>query len=123
MAEPDAQSQIAVCQPNETVRLDVCLESETVWLTQSQMTIFFGCSTDDVGLDLKKIYPCRELDKEATIEESSVVQIEGRRKASRKVCPYNLDAYLCVVALDMLAKRGRGVKVVMTKLIGFREMA
>ena len=30
MPEPDAQNQIVVYQPNETVRLDVRLENETV---------------------------------------------------------------------------------------------
>ena len=30
-----AENQIAVYQPNETVRLDVRLENETVWLTQA----------------------------------------------------------------------------------------
>jgi len=90
------ENQIVVYQPNETVRLDVRLENETVWLTQSQMATLFGCSTDNVGLHLKNIYSCGELDKEATTEESSVVQIEGRRKVSRKVCLYNLDAIISV---------------------------
>ena len=90
------ENQIIVYQPNETVRLDVRLENETVWLTQSQMATLFGCSTDNVGLHLKNIYSCGELDKEATTEESSVVQIEGRRKVSRKVCLYNLDAIISV---------------------------
>ena len=31
------ENQIVVCQPNETVRLEVRMENETVWLTQSQM--------------------------------------------------------------------------------------
>ena len=91
-----SENQIVVYQPNETVRLDVRLENETVWLTQSQMATLFGCSTDNVGLHLKNIYSCGELDKEATTEESSVVQIEGRRKVSRKVCLYNLDAIISV---------------------------
>ena len=90
------ENQIIVYQPNETVRLDVRLENETVWLTQSQMATLFGCSTDNVGLHLKNIYSCGELDKEATTEDSSVVQVEGRRKVSRKVCLYNLDAIISV---------------------------
>jgi len=90
------ENQIVVYQPNETVRLDVRLENETVWLTQSQMATLFGCSTDNIGLHLKNVYSCGELDKEATTEESSVVQIEGRRKVSRKVCLYNLDAIISV---------------------------
>ena len=35
-----SENQIVVYQPNETVRLDVRLENETVWLTQSQMAAF-----------------------------------------------------------------------------------
>ena len=35
-----SENQIVVYQPNETVRLDVRLENETVWLTQSQMVAF-----------------------------------------------------------------------------------
>ena len=100
------ENQIIVYQPNETVRLDVRLENETVWLTQSQMATLFGCSTDNIGLHLKKIYSCGELDKGTTTEESSVVQIEGRRKVTQRVCFCKLDAYPGVVTLDMLAKRG-----------------
>ena len=38
----NAENQIVVYQPNETMRLDVRLENETVWLTQSQMAALFG---------------------------------------------------------------------------------
>ena len=34
-----AQNQIVVYQPNETVRLDVRLENESVWLTQELIVI------------------------------------------------------------------------------------
>ena len=34
------ENQIVVYQPNETVRLDVRLEKEAVWLTQEQMAAF-----------------------------------------------------------------------------------
>ena len=37
-----AENQIVVYQPNETVRLDVRLENETVWLTQEQIANLFG---------------------------------------------------------------------------------
>ena len=63
------ENQIVVYQPNETVRLDVRLENETVWLTQSQMATLFGCSTDNIGLHLKNVYSCGELDKVATTED------------------------------------------------------
>ena len=37
-----AGNQIVVYQPNETVRLDVRVENETVWLTQEQIANLFG---------------------------------------------------------------------------------
>ena len=92
----DPQNQIVVYQPDKTVRLEVRLENETVWLTQAQMATLFGCSTDNVGLHLKNIYACGELDRNSTAEESSVVQVEGRRKVSRRVSFYNLDAIISV---------------------------
>ena len=36
------ENQIVVYQPNETVRLDVRLENETVWLSQEQISNLFG---------------------------------------------------------------------------------
>ena len=90
------ENQIVVYQPNETVRLDVRLENETVWLTQSQMATLFGCSTDNIGLHLKNVYAVGELLREATTEDFSVVRKEGARQVRRNVTCYNLDAIISV---------------------------
>jgi len=92
----ETENQIVVYQPNETVRLDVRLENETVWLTQAQMATLFGCSTDNIGLHLKNIYSVGELSKEATTEDFSVVRMEGARQVRRIVTCYNLDAIISV---------------------------
>ena len=42
-----SENQIVVYQPNETVRLDVRLENETVWLTQGQRATLFGCDVKE----------------------------------------------------------------------------
>ena len=52
---PTKKNEIVVYQPNETLRLDVRLEDETVWLTQSQMGTLFGCTTRNVRLHLENI--------------------------------------------------------------------
>jgi len=91
-----ARNEIVVYQPDETVRLEVRVENETVWLTQSQMAELFGCGTDNVGLHLKNIYAVGELSKEATAEEFSVVRREGARMVNRRVTCYNLDAIISV---------------------------
>ena len=91
-----AENQIVVYQPNETVRLDVRLENETVWLSQSQMAVLFGCSTDNIGLHLKNVFAVGELSREATTEDFSVVRREGSRQVRRNVTCYNLDAIISV---------------------------
>ena len=78
------ENQIVVYQPNETVRLDVRLENETVWLTQSQMATLFGCSTDNIGLHLKNVYAVGELSREATTEDFSVVRKEVMSSLCRR---------------------------------------
>ena len=68
----------------------------TAWLSQRQMAELFDVSTDNVGLHLKNIYDDGELQREATAEESSVVQTEGGREVRRPVTLFNLDAILAV---------------------------
>jgi hypothetical protein len=90
------KNEIVLYQPDEAIKLEVRLEGETVWLTQAQIALLFGCSTDNVGLHLKNIYKEQELDKNSTTEEISVVRQEGNRIVKRNVLNYNLDAILSV---------------------------
>jgi hypothetical protein len=71
-------------------------KDESVWLSQREMAELFDVTTDNVGLHLKNIYEDGELTREATSEESSVVQTEGTRQVQRPVTLYNLDAILAV---------------------------
>ena len=68
----------------------------TVWLGQRQMAELFDVSPDNIGLHLKNIYADGELLREATTEDSSVVQTEGGRDVRRPLTLYNLDAILAV---------------------------
>ncbi len=88
--------EIILYQPDSTVQLEVRLEQETVWLSQVQMAQLLGCSTDNIGLHLKKIYDEGEIEMVATAEDFSVVRLEGNRMVHRKVRHYNLDAILSV---------------------------
>ena len=92
----ETKNEIVVYQPNETMRLDVRLENETVWLTQSQMGLLFGCTTRNVRLHLENIYSCGELDQEATRKDFFLVRQEGSRQVKRNVTCYNLDAIISV---------------------------
>ena len=90
------KNEIVVYQPNETIRLDVRLENETVWLTQSQMGLLFGCTTRNVRLHLENIYSCGELTQESTRKDFFLVRQEGARQVKRNVTCYNLDAIISV---------------------------
>ena len=71
-------------------------KDQSVWLTQREMAELFDVSADNVGLHLKNIFEDGELSREATTEESSVVQTEGSRQVQRPVTLYKLDAILAV---------------------------
>ena len=73
-------------------------ENQTVWLTQREMAQLFAVSTDNIGLHLKNIYEDGELTREATTEESSVVQTEGGREVQRPITLYNLEAILSAIS-------------------------
>ena len=77
-------------------RIQLRAEQDTVWLTQREMAELFDVSQDNVGLHLKNIFQDQELSREATTEESSVVQKEGVREVRRPLTLYNLDAILAV---------------------------
>ncbi len=71
-------------------------KDQTVWLSQREMAQLFDVGVDNVGLHLKNVYEDEELTREATTEESSVVQTEGAREVQRPLTLYNLDAILAV---------------------------
>ena len=77
----------------------------TVWLSQREMAELFDVSPDNIGLHLKNIFDDGELHRDATSEESSVVQTEGTREVRRSVTLYNLDAILAV-GYRVRSKRG-----------------
>ena len=85
--------------------VEVRLEGETVWLSQRQLAELLDTTTDNISLHLKNIYSDGELDEAATTEESSVVQQEGKRRVTRQLRLYNLDAIISV-AYRVNSKRG-----------------
>jgi prophage maintenance system killer protein len=82
----------------EGKRIEVQLDSksETLWLSQKQISELLDTSTDNISLHLKNIYQDKELDAKATTEDYSVVRQEGRREVKRRLKHYNLDAIISV---------------------------
>ena len=97
--------EIVMYQPDETIRLEVRVEDETVWLSQAQMADLFGTKRQAITKHLLNIYECKELKKEATSSILELVRKEGNRIVKRKVEFYNLDAIISV-GFRVNTKRG-----------------
>ena len=85
-----AENQIVVYQPNETVRLDVRLENETVWLTQAQLCELFQRDVSVISRHIKNIFTEGELEKESNLH---FLQIAN---SDRPVALYSLDVIISV---------------------------
>lgn len=55
------QGEIILYQPDETVKLEVRMEDETVWLTQAQIAELFGTGRQAITKHLKNIFSSEEL--------------------------------------------------------------
>ena len=55
-----ARNEIVVYQPDETIRLDVRLENETVWLTQLKIAELFGVQKAAISKHIKNIFASGE---------------------------------------------------------------
>ncbi|MCX6257632.1 MAG: virulence RhuM family protein [Bacteroidia bacterium] len=90
--------------------IEVRLDGNTIWLNQRQMADLFHKDSDSISLHLKNIYEEQELEEKSTTEFFSVVQTEGKRKVSRKIRFYNLDAVLSV-GYRVNSKRGTQFRI------------
>ncbi len=90
------RGEIRLYQPDETVRLEVRLENDTVWLTQQQMAELFRTTKNNVTLHIGNVYKEKELEPYPTSKESLLVRMEGKRRVTRKVKLYNLDVIISV---------------------------
>lgn len=89
----DTNNEIILYQPDETMKLEVRLENETVWLTQQQIADLFGTKRPAITKHLSNIFKSGEL------EENSVRSILEHTAADGKTYKtqfYNLDAILSV---------------------------
>lgn len=79
-----------------TVQLNVKLENESVWLTQSQMAELFGVDRTSIVRHIRNIYKSEELDESSTCAKTAQVRMEGQRQIVREIPLYNLDVIISV---------------------------
>ena len=96
--------EIVMYQPDETIRLEVRVENETVWLTQQQMADLFLTTKQNISLHINNIFNEDELIKNSVVKESLTTAKDGKRY---KTNFYNLDV---IISVGYRVKSKRGTK-------------
>jgi hypothetical protein len=90
-------SDILIYQNQEgNIKIDVRLQEETVWLTQTQMGQLFGKDKRTISEHISNIFSEGELEKSSTVRKFRTVQTEGNREVVREIDHYNLDVIISV---------------------------
>ncbi len=92
--------EILIYQNQEgNIKIDVKLEDETVWLTQSQMCELFGKAKSTISEHIKGLFSEGELDEKVVVRKSRTTTQHGAiqgKVQENEVFLYNLDVVISV---------------------------
>lgn len=102
----DEQGEIIIQQTNDGKnKIDVKLERETVWLTQTQLVELYQSSKSNVSEHIKHIFEEKELEENSVVRKFRTTADDGKT--------YNVTYY----NLDMIISLGYRIKSVNRKLL------
>jgi hypothetical protein len=87
--EPN-KGEIVMYQPDETIRLEVRVENETVWLTQQQITDLFQRDRTVINRHINNVFKEGECDKESNVHFLHIPN------SDKPVMYYSLDVIISV---------------------------
>ena len=88
-----SENEIILYKPDSTFSLDVRVENETVWLTQSQIAELFGTKRPAITKHLSNIFRTGELEENSVCSILEHTASDGKNYSTKF---YNLDAILSV---------------------------
>ena len=86
---------------DNAIKLEVPVEQETVWLTQSQMTELFDVDRTVITRHVNNVFKEGELDRESNVQKMHIAN------SDRPVQFYNLDV---IISVGYRVKSKRGVE-------------
>lgn len=89
-ALPDGGELILYQTENGETKIEVRLEAETVWLTQSQMAELFQTDQSGIARHIKNVFKSGELEEESTMQKVRI------RNSDKPVQTYSLDVIISV---------------------------
>lgn len=100
----EEQGEIILYQPDETIKMEVRIEDDTVWLNRQQLAELFGRDIKTIGKHITNAL-AEELNNIPTVAKFATVQTEGDRTVTRQIEYYNLDMILSI-GYRVKSKRG-----------------
>ena len=97
---PEPKNEIVVYQPDETTRLSVCFDGETVWLSQEQMIVLFQRDRSVISRHIANAF------KEGEVDKENCLHILQTNTKGRPEVVYNLEV---VTSVGYRVKSLRGV--------------
>jgi hypothetical protein len=98
-------TEIVIYQTEDgQTKIDVRMEDETVWLTQSQMAELFQSTKQNISLHINNAFKEGELDPFSVVKESLTTAVDGK---AYNVKHYNLDV---IISIGYRVKSLRGTQ-------------
>ena len=89
---------------DHTVKLEVPVNEETVWLTQAQMASLFQTTKQNISLHVNNCFREKELDKNSVVKDFLTTASDGKQYKTKF---YNLDV---IISVGYRVKSKRGVE-------------
>jgi hypothetical protein len=110
------KNEIILYQTSDlSIKLDVRVEDDTIWLTQGQIVTLFDSSKANISEHIKHIFETNELEN-STVRKIRTVRQEGGRTVSRDLVHYNLDMIVSI-GYRVNSIRGTQFRIWATKVL------
>ena len=93
LVKSESRNEIVVYQPNETMRLEVAIQDDTVWLNQMQMAELFGRERSVIAKHIRNAFKEGELLPESVCAKFAQTAADGK---TYQVDYFNLDVIISV---------------------------
>jgi hypothetical protein len=110
MNHKEKKNEIVIYQPDETIRLEVRLEDDTVWLSQSQMAELFGRERSVITRHIHNVFAEKE------VEEKSNVHFLHIPSSDKPIKLYSLNIVISV-GYRVKSLRGTQFRIWATKIL------
>ncbi|MDD5995733.1 MAG: RhuM family protein [Paludibacteraceae bacterium] len=107
------KGEIILYQPNESLRLEVQIENDTVWLTQQQMAELFLTTKQNVSLHINNIFKEQELSQHSVVKDFLTTASDGKKYKTKY---YNLDVIISV-GYRVKSQRGTQFRIWANKIL------